>query len=373
MKITKILAAFSSSVLLLGATAHAAINPASPGLPAANAYGQTGLLNNEASAMCVDCHSRNPAVRANPTFANSYAPTRADVNGSHYVMETTALAHSGGGWSDDRFTGGQYTNGKYMRGTAWGAATDAMFSGGFSKWSQSTGYVSVPAYSTAAPTPLTPGNFGIICESCHNIRINVPAPTGWTGVGNRKLLAWSTNNTNDAAAPLCEGCHLRMKATATGGNNDAGNFLANQGVGRDHHVLSADPITRALAVTGRLWGKGWAWPDTVAAMGNAAEPTSYLNYIRNDSLTAGDIDFASAASTNLNCTHCHRAHNAQTSTGGLILKSGNGTNLVGTGTTTTTDTNYGLQRQFDRGAKEVMATKLVSDETNLCAGCHNGY
>ncbi len=374
MKILHALAAFSSGVLLLGATAHAAINPASPGLPLANAYGQTGIANNEASAMCVDCHSRNPATRTSPTFANSYAPTRTDVNGSHYVMETPALAHSGGGWSDDRWVAAQYKNGKYMKVSAWGVSTDANFSGAFSKWSNAT-YVSVPAYGAAAPTPITAGDYGIICESCHNIRINVPKGTGLpAAAGSRKLLAWTTNNLDASSAYLCEGCHAKMKATATAGNNDGGNFLNNQGVGRDHHVVSGDPINATLALTGRLWGKAWAWGAVASVqMGNAVEPTSYANYIRSDALTAGDIDFAAANSSNITCANCHRAHNAQTITGGLILKSGNGTALAGTGTTTTTDVNYGIQRQFDRGAKESAVTKLVGNESNLCDGCHNGY
>lgn len=374
MRILHALAALSSGVLLLGATAHAAINPAAPGLPAANAYGQVGIPNNEASAMCVDCHTRNPAVRTAPAFANGNTPTRADVNGSHYVMETPVLAHSGGGWSDDRWLGAQYKNGKYMKVSAWGLSTDPNFSGVFSKWSNGS-YVSLPAWSAAAPTPITVGDYGMICESCHNIRINVPVPTGFpAGEGNRKLLAWTTNNMNDTASHLCEGCHAKMKATATAGNNDGGNFLNAQGTGRDHHVVNGDPINAALAATGRLWGKAWAWGAVTAVqMGNPVEPTSYSNYIRGDALTTGDIDFAAASSANITCSNCHRAHNAQTITGGLILKSGNGTVLSGTGTTTTTDVNYGLQRQFDRGAKEVATTKLLGNETNLCAGCHNGY
>ncbi len=378
MRISKRYLVFALGVLLLGVPAQAAINPASPGLPPANAYTLTGLLNNAASAMCVDCHSRNPARYTNPTFAGNYAPpTAADVKGSHYVMESYALAHSGGGWSDDRWLGTQYINGKYMKVDAWGLATDTNFSAGWSKWSNSTP-ASVPAYSTGAPTPITAGQYGIICESCHNILINAPGPGVTPPQGNRKLLAWSSNNQAQNNSYLCEGCHARMKATATAGNNDGGNFngaTAQLNTGRDHHVLGGDSITAALSATGRLWGRSWAWLDTTAQMGNPVEPTTYANFIRPDALTTGDIDFAAANSTQITCSSCHRAHNAQTSTGALILKSGNGTNLVGTGLATDggTGTNYGIQRQFDRGAKEVSTTKLVTNESNLCDGCHSGY
>ena len=48
-----------ATALLIVTVAGAAINPADPGLAHADAYGQTDIANNGASALCVQCHGES--------------------------------------------------------------------------------------------------------------------------------------------------------------------------------------------------------------------------------------------------------------------------------------------------------------------------
>lgn len=145
-------------------TAWGGLNPASPGLPAAEAYGRT-YANNAASAMCVDCHSANPKP-----------------GGTHFVSH-----HDGAGV---RLTG----NLSYERLAPWDAHEKR-----YSKYA-------VPAPPDPGAASVTGQQGQAICESCHNLRENVAG-------GNNLLEVY-----RDTADPstLCEGCHPGQAAGPPG-------------------------------------------------------------------------------------------------------------------------------------------------------------
>jgi len=146
------------------------LNPADPGLPPSDAYGQTGIPGNNVSAMCVSCHSDAPI----------------DGMASHFVS------------GSERRTNDKATK---ERTVSWTASGRASKYGNFSAWTSDN---------------TTTGE--LICESCHSLTRNV--------AGGNNLLEesypWSVRpaQPNDLSSPsrnLCEGCHTTATLSPTPG------------------------------------------------------------------------------------------------------------------------------------------------------------
>lgn len=112
------------------------------------------------SALCVACHTRNPATR------DSVPGT--DYHGSHFVFGGATLATGNLPW---------------QKLDAWPGT------GGLSRYG---GLANLSQTGTAGE---------LICESCHSLRANT---------GKNKLLV--TDNATTDPSPLCEGCHGRTGA-----------------------------------------------------------------------------------------------------------------------------------------------------------------
>jgi hypothetical protein len=150
--------------LLLAAAAGvaaAAMNPANPGFPVVTTVFDRIYDNNNYSALCVACHTRNPGAR-----------TSGGVGiGSHFIFGGAALATPGGKFTLEKLT--PWTTGAMSR---YGRPGD-----------------NVSGVGVAGE---------LICESCHIVLINT---------GPMKLVV-NDNETTDPS-PLCEGCHAK---TGTG-------------------------------------------------------------------------------------------------------------------------------------------------------------
>ncbi|MDD5760911.1 MAG: NapC/NirT family cytochrome c [bacterium] len=147
--------------------ATAAMNPANPGFPRVTTVFGGTYDNNNYSAMCVVCHTRNPGARTADTAGL----------GSHFIFGGTGVLPT--------------ANTGFERLTAWtGTGGPFFWSGGMSKYGKPNDNISIVG---------TTGE--MLCESCHNLLRN-------TGVN--KLLA-ADNEATDPSA-LCEGCHARTGA-----------------------------------------------------------------------------------------------------------------------------------------------------------------
>ena len=143
------------ALIIVAGVATAGINPANPLLPTVTTVFGGSYDNNNYSAVCVVCHTRNPGART---------PDTAGL-GSHFIYGGAGLL----------------TGNKGLENTmVWPT-------GGFSRYGKTGDNVNVVG---------TTGE--MICESCHNLLRNN---------GPNKLLA----NDNEATDPsaLCEGCHAR--------------------------------------------------------------------------------------------------------------------------------------------------------------------
>ncbi len=156
-------------LIIVADMATAGINPASPGFPVVTTVFGGSYDNNNYSALCVACHTRNPSARtADPAGL-----------GSHFIFGGAGLLT--GNTGVERLTA--WTDARWGPGGSGG-------SGGLSRYGKTGDNVNVAG---------TTGE--MICESCHNLLIN-------TGVN--KLLA-ADNEATDPSA-LCEGCHARTGA-----------------------------------------------------------------------------------------------------------------------------------------------------------------
>jgi len=146
-------------LIIVAGVANAGINPANTGLPTVTTVFGGTYDNNNYSAVCVACHTRNPSTRTADTAGL----------GSHFIFGGTGLLTVKTGLENL---------------SAWPVT------GGLSKYGKPGDIVNVVG---------TAGE--MICESCHNLLRNG---------GVNKLLA-ADNEAIDPSA-LCEGCHARTGA-----------------------------------------------------------------------------------------------------------------------------------------------------------------
>lgn len=147
------------ALIIVAGVATAGMNPARSGLPRVTTVFGGSYDNNNYSAVCVVCHTRNPSARTSDTTGL----------GSHFIFGGAGLLTGN--------TGAEKL-------TAWSGTGG---SGGLSRYGKTGDNVNVTGVTGE-----------MICESCHNMLRN-------TGVN--KLLA-NDNETTDPSA-LCEGCHAR--------------------------------------------------------------------------------------------------------------------------------------------------------------------
>ena len=196
-------------------SADCGLNPANPGLPPANAYGQTGIPGDNVSAMCVDCHTDAPK----------------DGMTSHFVSGTT------------RRTNDQATK---ERTAIWTTTGRASKYGNFSTWKSDN---------------TTTGE--LICESCHSLVRNVAG-------GNNLLeesFQWSVrpaqpNDLNSPSTNLCEGCHTAATLSPTPG-------LPGK------HPMTGDTLSSGttLSTAGSAFTR--AFVDNVTQMGGVGSDVRY--------------------------------------------------------------------------------------------------
>jgi len=322
--------------------------------------------------MCVSCHQRNPSDRiAAPTLTTQ----AANRHGSHWVTYTYADTFPSGGYPDD---GGKTSVGRYIHRGPWAATPTINVSTGSSRYTTGTAEPYLTNVTPLAGATID-NTYQLICESCHSITRNI---------GPKKLLAQAIPNATlaDNGATLCIGCHGDMRHEI----NNEPPYFKTTGV-QDHHRNQAANITNgwtamyngtgsesartpnvgldqlSLAVydNANLWG--WAVgpgapPTAVPLAGSEREIIPVAVTVTNG------VTIPSTGE--LHCSSCHRAHNAVSSTGALIIQAGTPTG-VAFGAMTAEDTNLGwvkLQRQV--GSPKSYTTKLVQDDNGLCIACH---
>ncbi len=385
------------TILLLALTAlavtpfavQAGINPATLNLPAVqlittdnNFYNRSDLVPGaRASVMCVACHTRNPSAR---TF---YRQTRNDFTliGSHWVTSNFADTSAEGGYSDG-------TAPKVRPATLPGARNYFADNTG-TNMTVANGWYGAPKYgylngSVIDNTNLRATGTQLICESCHNIVRNIgPAKLLATGFAN----GGAAQSTLLPGVPalntpvLCIGCHSDMDA----GVNKEWQFhpLTTGTWGGTHHhrntpgtavylgagaVLAGDSGMQNMTATDynqvlggntfQLWAAGPGQLTGTRALSWTANPA------RIKPLAGSDNGQIGPRSTNLMCTNCHRAHNAESVAGATILMRGTDTAQIGAGTAPTgaSDSWRGTTRMNDRGGRGAAFTN-----TNpLCMACH---
>ncbi len=363
MKTKQVLAVLCAS--LLAAPALAGINPADPGLPVADTSNNSGASsytgftasNNQASAMCVDCHTVQPKA-----------------GGSHFVNATSTGGFTNSGGSGIDNTGAIVTrdNGAYFKVTIW--TTNTAGSDGISKYGDTAGPTSYVtdntiAGATTATQDATAGNYAgydIICESCHNIVNNEAG-------GNNLLLTQPNNEWEDAAtAELCVGCHGFMyttdaanagnanysttgiNANEVGGGHKANNeyhWVKGVAYPQNHHVMTGDNIDSTRAAARLLWTDNDVVGYTDTPIDNTSTKGTYPQRATwQNSLTK-------PSGGGLNCTNCHApAHGQNASAGASILRNA---------TYTTAAVGLGpIARISDRGGWKKI------DDLGFCGQCH---
>ncbi len=382
--------------LIVGGMAYAGINPATYGLPSIKpsevGYGTTGTPDNavcskEGSIICVACHKRNPSPFIAAPSDQTGVPDATRL-GSHWVTRNFNDTHSSGGYTDSR---ARATLGVYLHRGPWrtSGSSDGLVSTGVSKYGQLTGGSgAVTTIQPAATASIADNNYQMICESCHNIKKNV---------GPRKLLGLAVANHTlaDNGALLCAGCHGDMRTTL---NQEPPYFtsVAAPGYLQEHHK-NVMTTTATTYYTGTVVTPPATLPAyTIAANIAAAD---YLANTDNASRTwavgpgallaagtttraVGTWDVNLAAQNRLklraggviHCQNCHRAHNAVSSTGSLIVQSGTGSTSFGllTSAGQVSPQTEWLVRQTDAGSPKSTATKLIQDDQGLCSACHTG-
>jgi hypothetical protein len=405
-----------STIVLAGAlslTAGAAFAALGPqfGLPQGWAmtnttgYGTQTVNGNAASAMCVECHTVNPSDRIlQVSQGGGVAIDTTAVNrGTHAVMNVQSgaanapwgVTNSGGGFvggfGNAARDGGQYyRRGTTGTGTNWTSGATSKFQG-----------------TPAALTTVLEGGAGfavatsdLICESCHNLVINTA-----TGGDNDLLVGNYDDNIDDR---ICTGCHSQDETPpgsrqAFHANDNLPAFAGNT-VRKRHHVMTGDLLTNTLygttGVSSTMWAPSasdrllaaWcATPYATLAAPAALDLTAGAAIAFRDACNVagsgtraysavaalGDITPTGAAA--INCSNCHRPHNAKSASGAFILRMGDTSKgdfvgNVGSGKfngLTNASRFYGLRRQSDVG--DFTAAKVYQEYRPLCAGCHYGY
>lgn len=158
--------ALSTALLMPCLSQAGGLNPASPGLPAVlNVYGPGSIPNNNASAMCVACHSSVPVVGGTTHFVRHVPKTTTPAN---IPIKERVVA-----WSTK---------------------------GGLSKYGN---------FGTNPPTSVTGTTGEMICESCHTMSFSVPGGNNLLEHSNRfDARPTQPNLLNSASTSLCEGCHV---------------------------------------------------------------------------------------------------------------------------------------------------------------------
>ncbi|MHB8765126.1 MAG: hypothetical protein ACYDA8_12445 [Deferrisomatales bacterium] len=225
--------------------AAAGVNPADPGLPRALTPWGASLDGRNFSSLCVGCHTENPSARTSAPAAMAVGDTEVMYRGSHFMRNRLDGV--------DRFTdparAAPVASGGWEKVTAWATA-------GLSK------------YGVVATGQSVTGSAGeLICESCHNLRMN----------GGRRLLldVWSITS---GEATLCSGCHAEIS-------------------GATHHPLGAVNNADRAGVRN---------PPTDAAGG----------YLKTDG-----VRYYPPPHT-VSCVSCHKPHDAWTATGARVLRRG---------------------------------------------------
>jgi len=330
----------------------------------------TAVTMNNGSVMCVDCHTRNPSPYAPPASfpGGSYS---LNFVGSHFVTNTFADTNTGGGYAG-AVSGIRATNDYYVKRDAAWTTTNRM-----------SKYGRIVSSSLVSDNSIGAGATGrqIICESCHNITRNF---------GRYKLLGSVDNVYLTADSNICSGCHADMRQ----GVNNEPSFFDNTTPGNQHH-RNYQPTTLyggaaslgthtayLISVTAGYYGppsKLWAasYGALTGLPRNAVYTTATNPGIKNvSSATDWGMIHVDNNST-LYCMTCHRAHNAVSSTAGLILKTGDNTLYLWGGltvptskNTSTGNTNQAQQRQGDFGDPSNYTYRLIKDDRPLCNGCH---
>ncbi|GAB6063284.1 hypothetical protein [Deferrisoma palaeochoriense] len=352
---------------LWAAAAGAAINPADPGLAKADAYGEKGIPNNGASALCVECHTENPTPG----------------KGTHFVLNaltgTLRRTNSGGGWPDAMW--GVRDAGEFFKITPW--LEEDWGNGGSSKYGDADTWESVvytggeaviAAEACRSETnPAAMGALELICESCHNLRVNIE--------GRYNLLAKVTSSpvpddtVEGGHAPLCVGCHGFLYQDDGGeanslhsnwndprnwshvagrrrGNNER-HYIRGIAKPRNHHVMTGDVIDFPLAEAGLL-----------VRDVDVLSPNMVSKPIRTDSrkgtMPIREVPLPPIVLPsdpyNLHCVTCHApGHGGDPSMGAAILR---GENLGGK------DRGLGIDRIFDGKEWGRYA------DVKFCGSCH---
>jgi hypothetical protein len=370
-------------------------------------YGtQAGLNGNPGSAMCVECHTVNPSDRilqVSQGGTGLTVDTTVANRGTHAVMNQQSgasnapwgVTNSGGGFiggfGNAPRDGGQY----YRRGTTgtganWASLATSKFQGTAANLNTvlegGTGF----AVATS----------DLICESCHNLVVN----TANSVPDNDLLVGYYRDNQDDR---LCTGCHAQDE-TATGRQgfhtNDELPAFAGTTARKRHHVMTGDTLTNtyygATGVSSTMWApsasdlllQAWcASPYSTQTAPTALDLTTgaailfrnACNVAGQGSRAFGSVaalgDITPTANNAINCSNCHRPHNARSTAGGFILRQGDTSKgdfagNVGAGKfagQTNASIYYGLRRQSDVG--DYQAAKVYQEYRPLCAGCHYGY
>ena len=401
-----ILAVFALAAAALTGVAVAGINPVNFGLPNVQlATGDNNFYNlgvvvpgAQASVMCVACHSRNPGARDAYRTTNGYG-----YMGSHFVTQFFNDTSKGGGYSDG--------SGAKVRSTR-SATTTYMADNNSNNLNVASGWYGLPKYGWLngtipdnTTTPRTATNPQMICESCHNIVRNIgPAKLLAYGMSNGTATSGATGAAKGAQVPvLCIGCHGDMDASLNAEwqlhplqpsgetwvgtqhhRNTAGTTPPTYfGAGVDIATSTHDMAQVNAAYYGTApnsgqtinGGSNQMWAAGKGQLGTTAYPDHALAFnasgnTRMRMTTASDNNQIQInAVTQLLCTNCHRAHNADSSAGATILMRGSDTTTVmGTGTVASSVATayYGVRRMEDKGGRGA-----AFNSTNpLCLACH---
>jgi len=401
-----ILAVFAFAAAALTGVAIAGINPVNFGLPLVNlATGDNNFYNltvanvpgQQASVMCVACHSRNPGSRDLYRTTNGFG-----YMGSHFVTQFFSANETskGGGYSDG--------SGVKARGSRSAAASAIYMADNTSgNLTVGNGWYGVPKYGVNAGVPdntyapRTATNPQMICESCHNIVRNIgPAKLLAYGMANGTTTSGTAGSAKGSQVPvLCIGCHGDMNAAINAEwqlhpiqpsgetwvgtqhhRNTAGTtpppYLGSASPATTNdmaQVLAADygvPPLSGQVING---GSNQMWAAGRGQLGTAAYPDHALNFAATGNTRmkpmADNNQIQPNAATQLLCTNCHRAHNADSSAGATILMRGSDTaTAIGTGTVASSVATayYGLNRMNDKGGRGA-----AFNSTNpLCLACH---
>jgi hypothetical protein len=378
----------------LGA-AFAGINPANPGLPNVdtsltgtdnNFYASLGTVPGQrGSVMCVACHTRNPAART------AYRSTKANWNyvGSHFVTRDFTDTAKGGGYTDG-------TTPKNVRRTTNTYIADNVGQQNAGQMTVTNGWYGLPEFGRLTGgvidnnyTSVTTNAGQMICESCHNIVRNIgPAKLLATAFANGAATSGAGTDTKGTSTPvLCIGCHGRMDSnlnaewqyhpiptgTTWVGTQHHRNTVGSTGPANAYYFGATAPSATNMAAMARadytptvqMWAAG---PGTLVDHNPIVYTGSRMKTVADNN----QIMPTPVTNQQLLCTHCHRAHNADSSAGATILMRGDlaisaytliGNHAVPAAATTA---YTGVYRMQDAGGR----ASTINSTNALCLACH---